>query len=777
MIRIGRPSFPAAHPWLTILAWVGLAGLSIAALIWKGIETDNSIDVFLVEGDPERERFEAFRREFGSNELYVVGQEDADLLTASGLERGRRLKEKILAADRDLLEARIVSRPVVAEVRALSDLAVVQDLVARGKASEVDALPLVPRTFLAQAPQGRPIGLIVVLIARGVTGKERAALSERITAAAATEPIPGGTWRFAGSPALNVALDQASRGQTKRLFPILFGVALLVLAVLTRSLRAALVLATTVVVALPITLAIYAAGFGLSLNMITTTIPAVLMVLAFAGSLHLYRAFAEEDRASVPNPLAADRARRHVLMPNLIAAGATAAGFASLVTSSLEPIRNLGITAAIGILLIWLVATTLLPAILSLGVVPRRRVDSTERPKAKDFRLLPPVPVLAAFAVLAAVAAFGVPKLEIESAAIRFLPRSHPVVQDWDALQAAGFGLSPVELKVTGPASKILTIRGLLSLAQATEEAAAVPSVRRASSLLDALTYARRELELKVRGTPLEAAVSEGLLGADQLIDSSYSGPLRAGLAMAPLLPGILGFGPASPFWEKFPADLQEAFRRFLSAYVRVNPESGEAALRIAVATASTEVSEVKRTLAALEPIRASLDTPGADSDALLTGLAPMLVRMQTYLIESQIWSLVSAVVLVMAILLLTLRSLRLALIGAIPNLLPILLMFGGLGWLGLKLDVATVMVGAIALGIAVDDTVHILSTYDPTQSRPLATRLALRGVLWPVLSTSLMSVLGFAVLGFSDFVPLMKFGLITAAAMVVGDATANARR
>jgi hypothetical protein len=77
-------------------------------------------------------------------------------------------------------------------------------------------------------------------------------------------------------------------------------------------------------------------------------------------------------------------------------------------------------------------------------------------------------------------------------------------------------------------------------------------------------------------------------------------------------------------------------------------------------------------------------------------------------------------------------------------------------------------MVGAIALGIAVDDTVHVLMAWKNTEGRREATQAALKKVWWPVLTTSLAAAAGFLVLSVSAFIPMRKFGLITSAVMVL---------
>jgi CRP-like cAMP-binding protein len=128
---------------------------------------------------------------------------------------------------------------------------------------------------------------------------------------------------------------------------------------------------------------------------------------------------------------------------------------------------------------------------------------------------------------------------------------------------------------------------------------------------------------------------------------------------------------------------------------------------------------------------------------------------------------------LVMSILFL---SAKVGFIAMLPNVVPVVLFFGVLGWSNIMLNIGTSIIAAIALGIAVDNTIHYMVrfnrelqvTYDEKQS--LAT--ALRTVGRPIVYTSVALTLGFLVMRLSDFVPVRDFGVLTAATMMGALAT-----
>jgi len=142
---------------------------------------------------------------------------------------------------------------------------------------------------------------------------------------------------------------------------------------------------------------------------------------------------------------------------------------------------------------------------------------------------------------------------------------------------------------------------------------------------------------------------------------------------------------------------------------------------------------------------------------------------------QAQSLSLVLVVIfIIMSILFVNVKAGALSLV---PNLFPIVINFGIMGIFGIPLNTGTAMVAAIAIGIAVDDTIHLMSRYNTEmrvlQSQDKAVDVCIHAEVRPVISTSVALALGFAVLGFSNFVPVISFGLLSAMVMVfaiIGD-------
>ncbi len=167
----------------------------------------------------------------------------------------------------------------------------------------------------------------------------------------------------------------------------------------------------------------------------------------------------------------------------------------------------------------------------------------------------------------------------------------------------------------------------------------------------------------------------------------------------------------------------------------------------------------------------------GAQLTAVFTGVVPLVYKTQRELLVSLQQSLAMATVLIAGVLVVLLRSLGGGLASMIPNLFPIIVVFGALGWLGISVDIGIMMTASVALGVAVDDTIHFVSWFrrglSMGLSRHEAAIEAYERCATAMVQTTLIAGLGLAVFAFSTFTPTQQFGylmvtILTAA--LIGD-------
>lgn len=715
-----RVWFSAARPRLGmgIIAFVALACVVVIACI--GISSDNGVDRFIVHGDEHHARFQAFRRDFGSNEVLLVGLRlDApptpELFVTLGELRGQIRGADVLACEKIGR-----SKPILSHVLGVDTHPGTRNLIESGAENELMSLPGVSGVLYSRSGKDR-IAILLGSISESLSSPEAAVFIDEVNDAISMEDA----FVF-GSPAITTALDRANKQQALTLFPLLALVTALVVWSLTGRWQATLWIGVTTAVSILVGLTIMTL-FGRPVNMITTAVPAVLMVLTSATSLHLFRSFAAGTYNGISNTQAAAAAAREQFRPCLLATITTGVGFLSLLTSDVAPTRDLGLFACLGIIAGFCISMTLLPAIFSSGLVPSESGRGLPRGNPPTWLMSHPRLVLMVTILVGVFGSFGLGRLEVESSAIRFLPNSHPVVQTYDELQAKGIGITPVEVCLRSKELEPLLSPATLNLLRVTrQDVLELPYVKGASAITDLI---------------------------DTLVFPGVTDEASAALLLSQLV-------------EKGEESETQLLREAARSLMAYGPEGW--ALRLRLATTASSVREFNEVIGHVEKVVEKLKAE-TDADVVeITGLAPVLVAMETYLIESQVRSLCWAFAMVAIVMLIGLRSWRLALLGALPNVMPILLIYGVMGWIGLSLDVATVMVGAVALGIAVDDTVHVLMAWKNTEGRREATQAALQKVWWPVLTTSMAAAAGFLVLSVSAFIPMRKFGFITSAVMVL---------
>jgi hypothetical protein len=148
-----------------------------------------------------------------------------------------------------------------------------------------------------------------------------------------------------------------------------------------------------------------------------------------------------------------------------------------------------------------------------------------------------------------------------------------------------------------------------------------------------------------------------------------------------------------------------------------------------------------------------------------VTGVVQLLVQMQDELLKTQIKSFSLALLLITMIFIFLFRSVPFAIIAMIPNIFPIAVNLGLMGLFHIPLNVATIMIASVAIGIAVDDSIHFIVRYREYYLKSTDIRKSIENTLnevgRPVVYTTLINATGFGVLMLSDFMPIKYFGVL----------------
>jgi len=688
----------------------GLVALSLLAGIGVArLHLDNRIERWLGSGSEAAARHRRFQTLFGDDGFVLVAYGGRDPLTDEALDLGLQVVEGLEAA------------PHVTAV--LGPPLVHRDLTGGADAAATRRLLLETpfyRRFLV-SDDGGVAGLLVAVEPSDDPEAARELVAAVRRAVAPLEDA-GFEVHLAGPPVLNVALDEASAREAQRTFPLCFGLSIALLLWLFRCPRT-----TAVAVACAgVTLLLTYGAMGLAdvpLNMVTSVLPSLLFVLALAGAIHVLRRFQAHRIEGLDAEPALAASLDETAGPCMTAGITTALGFGSLLTASMPPVRELGSFAALGLLISVAVNLTLGPALL-LRLRPRAPQVTRGFARSSPWARVPfrhPTAVLAGSALLTLAAVAGIGRIRVDSDPLTFLPRDARVVRDYEAVARGLTGYYALEVMVDVPMGWQHP-EAWVELAHIEQALAGRPGVARVISPLDLLRQLRHWE--KGRGWRLPTDEAE----ARSLLDDFGS------------LVDVEGF--------PLVADQGRVVR--VAALVNVMPASEFAPIEAAA----------QKAVAALPP----------PFSGVVTGVVPRLVEAQLALVRTQVRSFALAFVTIFACLWFALRSWRLAVLSIPPNVLPILVALGAMGLAGIALDAATVMMASVALGIAVDDTVHMLTAYGEERDRTpegAATR-ALARVGPAMVITSAAACAGFLALWLSEFLPIRWFGLLSALAIAV---------
>jgi len=158
---------------------------------------------------------------------------------------------------------------------------------------------------------------------------------------------------------------------------------------------------------------------------------------------------------------------------------------------------------------------------------------------------------------------------------------------------------------------------------------------------------------------------------------------------------------------------------------------------------------------------------------AIYTGVVPIVYKAQRALLDSLVQSTVWSFLTITPLLMFVARGIRAGLTAMLPNALPVLTIFGGMGWLGIPVDIGSMMSASIALGVAVDDTIHYLTWFREelvrTGNHRSAIVAAYQRCAAPTLQSALISGLGLSVFAFSTFTPTRQFGFLMLSILIAG--------
>ena len=686
----------ARRPRTTLL--VLLAAVAPLAVAGSALKPDNSLAVWFVRDDPALARYREFQQRFGNDEVVAIAY---------------RAPGDALAADEAALQRRAAER-----LRGIDgiDQVLAPALLADSLGTGPEARAYLYRAGLLSR-DGRTATLLARMEPRQDIDAVRGDILDRLRAA--VDSTLGANGRRAHYAGIGVVYDALNR-QTIRDSGLYLGIAFGVMAVLLwlalRRWRAVAIAIIPPVLVSAVTTGLFVLT-GRPFTQVTSILPMLVLVIGLSDAIHLVSHYYAErrergdgDEDSRREMVA--RTAAWVAIPNLFTALTTAAGFLALASSRMPAIRDLGIFAAVAMLIGWVMTLLVGTAALALWDVPpppeRARGGRMDRWLAWMSVHVPRWrwAVLGGMTIFTAFLLVGAARVRTDTYTLELLPPGH---------------------------------------------------VARADS-----RWIERNTGFY---TPLEFVVRAHERGGD---------PLRAPAALDP---GLLR---AVAEWQRAAERLPEVARTFgaadLAAAGRAVPggpylSADGTEARVTAYVPMTSTRGFAGTVERLEGSAYDIIGGSGRGRMDVSGYLPLYLRIVDYVVSGTIWGLAISTLIVFAMVGILLRSLPLTLAAVPTNLFPVALVFGMMGWSGIPLDIASATVGAIVLGISVDDTIHFLFRYREERRAGLAPEAAVgrtyRETGRAVVFASVVLALGFAVLATSSSKSIAYFGIVASVSIV----------
>jgi predicted RND superfamily exporter protein len=729
--------------WRRVLATGVVLGAIILAPRANITRIDNDLTAWFSRNDPIYQDYERFQAEFGGTRTLVVA------IQAKG--REHLFSRDGLAALADITRA--IER--VQTVSRVNSLATATVVAAAAGADESGAVPLDVRPLIDENTIEDPADVatraigdellrgdlvsedgstaaVIVFFDEQRVDAVRSAVLEEIKAIVQGRLPPDFRSYFNGSLEISEEYNRVTLANQAIFTPPIFVLTLAALFLMFRSWRVTLVTMCAVLLSVVWTLGLYDL-LGFSFNVLSSMIVPLVVVLAIADDVHIVQHYMERRREGSAEHAFVSSVS-HLVAPLVGASGTTALGMLSLATSNVVAVRQFGIGSAVGVMVDLAISLVFLPTVLGLlkpGAAPAPQESWFAAPmrRVARFAIRRAWLVIAVTAAIAAAAMAGVSRLRVDTNHINFFSPQHPLGESARVIDTKLGGIYTFQILLEGPPDALSTPAVLGRMDRLEEDLRRLPFVRKVTGLADYVKRVHREL-------------------GD-------------------------GTGPAIPddsrviAQELFVFSLADAGRVELDRVVASDLSTAQITVKLASMSSDLVFAQVSEA----ERLAADAFT-GTHVRPTVTGSGRLFSTLDHYLVLSQISSFTTAFVTVFAVIFLVFRSWRFGLLAIVPNLVPVITVFGLMGWIGISLNVATIMLASVALGIVDDDTIHFISRYrretaaGETTGDAIETALAHEGRA--SLTTALINSASFAVLALSSYKPTAWFGGLLALTMGV---------
>jgi predicted RND superfamily exporter protein len=684
--------------------------LPISYLAARQLAFDQSIESLYAEDDAHLNNYLVSKSLFGGDEFVIVAYTDPQLFSPEGTTLSPEGATQIRELSEKLSQ--------VPGVRKESTQNLADALKFPGKQSRVKKM--VEGMLLGEDQQTTAIVL-------RLQKKNLATVSRKETFAAIREIAEAHNppSYVVGEPLQVHDMFRLVEEDGLKLFKWSLGLLAFVVLVLFRSVRWMVLPLLVVIAAIFWTEAVLVLS-RMKLSMVSSMLNSLVTIIGIATVMHVTVHYREQRRERDRSE--ALKTTLSELLPAIFwTCATTSVGFAALLSSEITPVQSFGTMMSLATFFVLLATATILPGGILLG---RMDADPSTAPAENRLvgllegvtRVVNRRPRLVSFGALflAGFAAIGFKHLEVETDFSKNFRKSSSIVQSLDFVETKLGGAGTWEVNFPAPAE--LNEKYLEKVGRFAEKL--------------------RKTFLHGDGGKLTKVVA-----------------LTDGLDLVPKIPIL------TDTLEKRLKALNSNQPEYLATMY--NP--GQGRMRIVLRAKERQPSAAKLQL--IQDVEKLANEEFREADA--TGLYVLLAFLIDSLLRDQLVSFALAASGISLMMTVAFRSVWIGLISLIPNLFPIVLVIGTMGWIGLPINIATAMIASVSMGLTVDSSIHYISGYRRARKRGSGVQQALRethrGVGRALVFANVALIVGFSVLTLSHFIPLIYFGILVSVAMFGG--------
>ena len=493
---------------------------------------------------------------------------------------------------------------------------------------------------------------------------------------------------------------------------------------------------------------------GWKVTVISSNFIALMLILNMAMNIHVTVRFLQlkKENENLSNNEAVFETTKKMFKPILYTVLTTICAFLSLIFSGIKPIIDFGWMMTLGLTVSIFITFTLLPSLLTIfGNNNNVNVEDTEKSKItnilSNFAKENTKIIFTSTLIVIILSVVGISKLEVENSFINYFDKETEIYKGMKKIDDELGGTTPLDIILKFPKKNTQTEKdedGFSEWDESEEEDKSkywftrnkIDKILKVHDYLDSLPEIGKVLSF---GTIIRVAED---LNRREL----------QSLEIAVL-------------YSKIPPEIK---KEIITPYISVENDEARISIRIKDSTKDLRRNDL------INKIRNDLNTKlGIDKEEFkLAGLLILFNNLLQSLFKSQILTLGVVMIGISFMFLILFRNFILSFIGVVPNFIAAFFILGIIGLLGIPLDMMTITIAAITIGIAVDNSIHYIyrfkEEFEKIKDYKLTVDRCHNTVGIAILNTSITIVFGFSILILSNFIPTIYFGIFTGIAMLL---------